>query len=57
MPISPSSAISCDELVGEPVLAVELLGDRRDAFDREVAHGAAQQLVLVGKVEVHAVSD
>ena len=30
MPISPSSAISCDELVREAVLAVELRCDRRD---------------------------
>ncbi len=55
IPISPSSASLGDELVREALLAVELLGERRDAFLRELAHGVADQLVLLGEVEVHAV--
>ena len=43
-----------DELVGEAVLAVELLGDRRDALLRELADGRADELVLGREVEVHA---
>ena len=43
-----------DELVREAVLAVELLGDRRDLLDRERAHRVADQLVLGREVEVHA---
>ena len=43
-----------DELVREALLAVELLGDRRDLLEREPAHGIAEQLVLGGEVEVHA---
>ena len=35
-----------DELVREAVLAVELLGDRRDLLERERAHRVADQLVL-----------
>ena len=42
-----------DELVGEAVLAVELLGDRRDLLVGERADGVADQLVLGGEVEVH----
>jgi hypothetical protein len=38
---------------GKAVLAVELLGDGRDPFDREVAHGLPEQLVVLRKVEVH----
>ncbi len=53
MPISPSSASSADDLVGEAVLAIELLGDRCDALDRELADRLPNQLVLVGEVEVH----
>ena len=45
-----------DELVREPVLAVELRGHRRHALERELAHGAADQLVLGREVEVHAAS-
>ena len=35
-----------DEVVGEAVLAVELLGDRRDLLQREGAHRVADELVL-----------
>ena len=42
-----------DDLVREALLAVELLGDRRDLALGEVAHGAPDQLVVVGEVEVH----
>ena len=42
------------ELVREALLAVELLGDRRHALERELPHGVAQQLVLGREVEVHA---
>ena len=35
------------------MLPVELLGDRRDPLDGEVAHRSPEQLVLVGEVEVH----
>ena len=52
IPISPSSASSRDELVREPLLAVELLGDRRDLLERELPHRVAQQLVLGLEVEV-----
>ena len=45
-----------DELVREARLAVELLGDRRDLRLRELADGAADQLLLVGELEVHATS-
>jgi hypothetical protein len=37
------------------VLAVELLRHRRDALDREIADGRADQLVLGREIEVHAV--
>ena len=53
MPISPSSASSRDELVREALLAVELLGDRRDPLERELPHRVAEQLVLGLEVEVH----
>ena len=43
-----------DELVGKAVLAVELLGDGRHALLRELAHGAPDELVLVGELEVHS---
>ena len=42
-----------DELVGEAVLAVELLGDGRHALLRELAHGAPDELVLFCELEVH----
>ena len=42
-----------DELVREALLAVELLGDRRDLLDRELPHRVADQLVLGRQVEVH----
>jgi hypothetical protein len=35
-----------DDLVGEAVLPVELLGHGRDALAGEVAHGPAQELLL-----------
>ena len=43
-----------DELVREPLLAVELLGDRRDLLERELPHRVAEQLVLGLEIEVHA---
>ncbi len=42
-----------DDLIGEGLRAVELLGDRRDLALGELAHGAADQLVVGGEVEVH----
>ena len=42
-----------DDLVGEAVLAVELLRHRRDPLLGERAHGLAQELVLGREVEVH----
>ena len=45
-----------DELVREAVLAVELLGDRRDLRLGELADGAADQLLLVRELEVQATS-
>ena len=42
-----------DELVGEAVLAVELLGHGSDALLGELAHRPPQELVLVREVEVH----
>ena len=43
-----------DQLVGERLRAVELLGDGRDLVAGEVADGVAQQPLLVGELEVHA---
>ena len=43
-----------DELVGKAALAVELLGDGRYAFAREVAHRRANELVLLVEIEVQA---
>ena len=54
MPISPSSAMLGDELVREPLLAVELLCDRRDPLECELANRVAYQLVFALDVEVHA---
>ena len=54
MPIRPSSASSAVELVREPRLAVELLGDRCDLLQRELANGVADQLMLGLEIEVHA---
>ena len=42
-----------DDLVGERLRPVELLGDRRDLALGELAHGAPDQLVVGGEVEVH----
>jgi len=42
-----------DEIVREAVLSVELLGHRRDALQRKLAHRLADQLMLGRKVEVH----
>ena len=42
-----------DELVREALLAVELLGDRRDPLERELPHRVADQLVLRSEIEVH----
>ena len=44
-----------DELVREALLAVELLGDRRDLLERELTDGVAKELVLRLEVEVHPV--
>ena len=49
----PELAHLRDELVGEGLGAVELLGDRRDLLAGEVADGVAQQPLLVGQLEVH----
>ena len=35
------------------MLPVELLGDRRDSLLCELPHGAPEQLVLLGEVEIH----
>ena len=43
-----------DELVREPLLAVELFGDRRDLLERELSNRVAHQLVFALDVEVHA---
>ena len=43
-----------DELVREPLLAVELFGDGCDTLERELPHRVADQLVLRLEVEVHA---
>ena len=43
-----------NELVGEAALAVELLGERRDAVPRELAHGRADELVLLVELEIQA---
>ena len=53
-PISPSSPSSATSSYGKARLAVELLGDGRDALARELAHGVADELLLLGEVEVHA---
>ena len=45
-----------DELVGESLLTVELGGDGRDALARELAHRVADELLLLGEVEVQAAS-
>ena len=42
-----------DELVGEALLAVELLGDRSYAIERELSYRVPQQLVLGREVEIH----
>ena len=43
-----------DDLVRKTRLAVELLCDRRDLLARELAHRVADELLLLGEVEVHA---
>ena len=53
-PHEPQLRHLADELDGETALAVELLGDRRDALAGERADGVADQLVLGRQVEVHA---
>src|SRR5262249_59328282 len=42
-----------EEVVGEPLLAVELLRERSNAIERELPHRVAQQLVLGSQIEVH----
>ena len=56
-PHQPELAELGDDLVGEALLAVELLRDGLDLALGEVADGAADQLVVVGEVEVHAAHD
>jgi hypothetical protein len=51
-PHQPELRELAHELVGKTVLAVELLRDRRDALDREVAHSSPDELVLFGEVVV-----
>ena len=46
-----------DELVREARLAVELLGHRRDLLPGELAHGVADELLLLREIEVHAPPD
>ena len=53
-PHQPELGHLAHELVREPRLAVELLGDGCDALDGERAHGVAEELVLGREVEVHA---
>ena len=43
-----------NDLVRETRLAVELLRDGRDLLARELAHRVADELLLLGEVEVHA---
>ena len=52
--MSPSSASSATSSYGKRPLAVELLGDRRDALPGERADRVADQLLLGREVEVHA---
>ncbi len=49
----PELAELRDDLVREPLLAVELLGDGLHLLLREVAHQAADVLLFVGQVELH----
>ena len=51
--MSPSSASLRDDLVREAVLAVELLGDRRDPLLGELAHGLAQEGRARRRGQVH----
>ena len=51
----PELAELGDDLVGEALLAIQRLGHRRHLALGEVADGAADQLVVVREVEVHAV--
>jgi hypothetical protein len=46
-----------DDLVGEALLAVELLGDGADLAVREVAHQPPDLLLLLAQVELHAAPD
>ncbi len=46
MPIMPERAELADEVVGEGLRAVELLGRGRDLAGGEVARGAADELVV-----------
>ena len=52
----PELGHALDDLVREAVLGVELLGDRGDLRLGELAHGAPEQLVLVGQVVAQAVA-
>ena len=53
-PHQPEPAELGHDLVREALLAVELLRDGLHLALGEVADGAADQLVVVGEVEVHA---
>ena len=54
MPISPSPASFSHDLVGEAVLAVELLRHRPHLLAREVAHQPLDVALLVGEFEVQS---
>ena len=51
----PELAELLDDRVRERLRAVQLLRDRRHLALGEVAHRAADQLVVVGEIEVHAI--
>ncbi len=52
-PHQPELGKLADDLVREPLLAVELLGDRCDPLECEPANRLADELVLGLEVEVH----
>ena len=54
IPIQPELAHLADDVGGERLRAVELLGDRRDLALGELADRPPQHLVIVGQVEEHA---
>src|SRR5436190_322880 len=52
--LRPEAGELRDQVIGEALLPVELLGSRRDARLRELADRAADELVLGREVEVHS---